>query len=256
MITFLSKLSLCQKVIPRKHPLGNGLDGFSFAARCFSLKGDSLKELNPEKFGPGGKCPSEEEARDMPRKFRNCTNDTVFNLSVHGIHGARRERLVREIMMVDGVDWAPARQKANEMDKANDKGAWLVHLPYHIGVGMGFSGALIAVPLVFHQPTVFWFAKTVVELSDEEIPDPKELETFWQVGSFSWEYMEPMLGTLSFVLLGLQFMRAQMQHIQLTPYSDFIQQWRANRLAEQYPQYSRRIVMEFSYTDHWYNHRR
>mmetsp|Transcript_15276 Transcript_15276/g.18896 ORF Transcript_15276/g.18896 Transcript_15276/m.18896 type:complete len:159 (-) Transcript_15276:1405-1881(-) len=158
-------------------------------------------------------------------------------------------------MHVDGVDWMTARKKVDEMNRENDKGAWLAHLPYHVGVSMGFTGAILAVPMVFHKPTVLWFAENIVELSGDEIPDPADLETFWQVGSFSWEWMEPMLGTLSFVLLGLQFMRAQMQHIQMTPYSDFIRKWRANRLVRMYPQYDRYIVMEYSSTDLWYDKR-
>ena len=43
-------------------------------------------------------------------------------MSVDGEYGARRERLVREIMRVDGVSWSEARNKVdNEINDANDQ---------------------------------------------------------------------------------------------------------------------------------------
>lgn len=87
--------------------------------------------------------------------------------------------------------------------------------------------------------------------SDDELPKTEELNTMWLVGKFSWEWMEPMIGTLSFVLLGLQFTRMQMLHVGLTPYADFLIQWRARRLVRKFPQYDKNIVMDFAATDKW-----
>jgi hypothetical protein len=61
--------------------------------------------------------------------------------------------------------------------------------------------------------------------------------------------MEPYLGTASFVLLGLQFMRTQMRRMHWKPYTESILSLRANRLARLYPQYNRMIVRDFSKSD-------
>lgn len=186
----------------------------------------------------------------MPRKFRQCDNKTVFTLAILGEHGARKERLVREIMRVDNIDWESARIKLETINQANDKRKHLAQLPYRIGLFAGLT-TLVSIPLVFHRGWVVWFAENVVNYPPEDIPKPEELETFWLVGRFSWEWMEPMIGTLSFVLLGFQFTRNQMLHLGLTPYADFLVKWRAKRLVRRYPQYDRNIVMDFAKTDAW-----
>ena len=62
------------------------------------------------------RTPSLEVAERIPIKFRECDNETIFNLAIHGVHGARKERLLREIMVIDGCDWNQARMKVDEMD--------------------------------------------------------------------------------------------------------------------------------------------
>mmetsp|Transcript_15768 Transcript_15768/g.24649 ORF Transcript_15768/g.24649 Transcript_15768/m.24649 type:complete len:212 (+) Transcript_15768:102-737(+) len=149
-------------------------------------------------------------AKCMPRKFREIPNETVFNLSMHGVHGACRERLVREIMRVDDIDWKDARDRVEEMNRENDRYGGVAKIPYQVGLyGAAVSG-FGSLPLVFHKETVCWFAEHVVKMDPADIP-VDEMNTFWSVGSFSWGWMEPLLGTLSFVLLAAQFMRANMQ---------------------------------------------
>lgn len=58
--------------------------------------------------------------------------------------------------------------------------------------------------------------------------------------------MEPAIGTVSFVLLALQFSRAQMQNLGINPYTKRIKQWRAERLASAFPKYDTAIVMAYS----------
>lgn len=106
--------------------------------------------------------PNAEEVFYMPRKFRQCDNKTVFTLAILGKHGARRERLVREIMRVDMCDWETARGKVEIINKVNDQKAWFAKLPYRIGVLIGFSGVL-SVPLVFHRESVLWCAEHIVK---------------------------------------------------------------------------------------------
>lgn len=61
--------------------------------------------------------------------------------------------------------------------------------------------------------------------------------------------MEPPLGTISFVLLCLQFGRAQLSNMQKNPYTEWMRKKRAVRLRGLYPQYNRFIVEDFAMTD-------
>jgi hypothetical protein len=46
-----------------------------------------------------------EEARKMPRNYNEIPNDILLNMAVTGDQEAREERLIREIMIVDNLDW-------------------------------------------------------------------------------------------------------------------------------------------------------
>lgn len=82
-----------------------------------------------------------------------------------------------------------------------------------------------------------------------EVPGPEDLETPLEVGAWAWNWMEPPLGTISFVLLCLQFGRAQLSNMQKNPYTEWMRKKRARRLRELYPQYNRFIVEDFAMTD-------
>eukprot|EP00924_Labyrinthula_sp_SR-Ha-C_P008135 maker-scaffold_11-snap-gene-4.42-mRNA-1 protein AED:0.05 eAED:0.05 QI:75/1/1/1/0.75/0.6/5/43/278 len=197
------------------------------------------------------RIPLPKDVIEMPRKFRNCDNKMVFMLAVLGEHGARRERLIREIMRVDNVSWQDAHMKLEQINQFNDQWGWLTLFPYRIGVMIGLTSSLVSVPLVFQKECVLWFAENIVKYPADELPAPDELDTIWLVGKLSWEWMEPLIGTMTFFLLGLQFMRAQMHHIGLKPYADFVVLYRARRLVKRYPQYDRNILTDFAATDQW-----
>lgn len=74
-----------------------------------------------------------------PTNFLGCCTDIWPLLprfwprqAKNGVHGACRERLVREIMRVDQLEWEEALLKVEEMNKENDKGSWLVTFPYKV----------------------------------------------------------------------------------------------------------------------------
>jgi len=201
----------------------------------------------------GSRVPTQEYAVIQYRKFRECSNELLYVLAVQGEYGARKERLVREIMRIDNVDWLTARVKVDtEINSQNDRFGFLVRLPYRIGVTVGLIAAITAVPLVFHLPTAAWFCHYFVH---ESPPDEglESLDTIWKVGNWTWGWMEPYLGTASFVLLGLQFTRVNMQRLNLKPYNEAILSWRAQRLAKHFPQYDQNIVREFSKSDPWHH---
>ena len=60
-----------------------------------------------------------------------------------------------------------------------------------------------------------------------DFPEPKDLETWLEVGSWSWNWMEPPLGQASFFLLCLQYSRDQMKNIGMKPYTEWLKERRA-----------------------------
>ena len=194
----------------------------------------------------GHLLPNLTDCRSMPRKYRSASNDVLSVLSAQGYLGARKERLLREIMSKENCTWPEARKKLYEINVANDKYGTLFQLPYRIGILLGVAGGVGCIPLVFHRETALWFNSRFVQ---EEVPD--DLSNFWQVGEWTWSWMEPALGTLSFTLLGLQLSRQYMQKMEWSPYAERVNKFRADRLAKLYPQYETEIVRDFAKSDSW-----
>ena len=71
-------------------------------------------------------------------------------------------------------------------------------------------------------------------------------QNYYTLYSWTWNWCEPALGTVSFVLLALQFARAQIQNLGYRPYTQFIKQRRAEQLASLYPQYDASLLINFS----------
>jgi hypothetical protein len=65
----------------------------------------------------------------------------------------------------------------------------------------------------------------------------------------AWGWMEPVLGTVSFCLLCLQFARAQLQNLGIRPYFHWQQERRAARLVRVYPQYDSQFLANYSKCD-------
>jgi hypothetical protein len=79
-----------------------------------------------------------------------------------------------------------------------------------------------------------------------DVPEAKDLETVFEVGSWSWNWMEPILGQVSFFLLCLQFSRAQIQKLGIKPYTEVVKSFRANRLAAAFPKYDAGVLKGYS----------
>eukprot|EP00929_Paragymnodinium_shiwhaense_P038303 TRINITY_DN20260_c0_g1_i9.p3 TRINITY_DN20260_c0_g1~~TRINITY_DN20260_c0_g1_i9.p3 ORF type:complete len:129 (-),score=24.58 TRINITY_DN20260_c0_g1_i9:135-521(-) len=96
--------------------------------------------------------------------------------------------------------------------------------------------------LVFYAPLAQWFGTQVV---GEEVPDGMDSiaeMTIPQVGTWTWAWMEPMIGTASFILLCAQLSRSHLLKMNMKSYADLVLQSRANRLAARYPMYDRSMV--------------
>ena len=119
-------------------------------------------------------------------------------------HEAREEVLRRHIMDVDNVDYYEACDTFSEIVEYNLKGQFIASLPYKIGITTAALTGIITIPMVFHLPTIEWFNEWAVTT---DIPEARDLETPLEVSIWSWNWMEPPLGTMSFLLLCAQYAR-------------------------------------------------
>jgi len=187
--------------------------------------------------------PSIKQAKEMPRFMCELSNETLIVLAEDGDHDACLERLTREMMAVDDVEWIVARQKMAEIRESNRQIVWMATIPHQVGLATAFITGFGALPFVFYKPWVVWFNDKFVTL---EVPPKDELATCLEVGGWSWNWMEPVLGTASFTLLAMQLMRNIMQNLDLKPYTEGMREHRARLLARKYPQYNADIVKDFA----------
>lgn len=187
--------------------------------------------------------PTIQEAKGIYREYYELPNDLVMTLGVKGDFDAINEALIREIIRVDGLAYDDAVVKSDEVLAATRTGKTLANLPYNIGVFTAYTAAFASIPLCFHLDTCLAFNQYFVTT---EVPPAKDLETALEVGSWSWAWMEPPLGQISFVLLCLQLSRAQMINVGIKPYTDRMRAYRANMLLNQYPKYNPNVVKTFS----------
>jgi len=184
-----------------------------------------------------------EEAKQMPHDVSHLSNEALYILAESGHREACCERLVRHVMTVDGIEWLAARERVREIDRMDRQNVWLATAPYKLGIFAGASAAIASVPLVFHLPTVEFVNRAFITT---DVPEPEDLQTCWEVGAWAWNWMEPPLGVASFVILAMQLVRAQMQNMELKPYTDWARHRRAKQLVAQLPQYKEDILEEFS----------
>lgn len=186
--------------------------------------------------------PSLALAEKQPAHVSEMDHKSLAELALEGNHSSHRERLLREIMCVDGVSWEVAHDKLAELGKVRETYYWLDSLPYRIGIALAFCGGIGGAVMVFYKPVALYYAINVVgeELPDE-VNDISELTTN-QVGTWTWNWMEPMIGTAMFLILCCQFTRSQALSMNMPSYNANILSWRANRVAARFPQYNRSTV--------------
>lgn len=221
---------------------------FSTSNTLSKLKG-SLPSDAPD-FVDGK--PTQEYAKKsmLLHSFSTMPHEQILQLSAEGIGGARREALIRNIMAVDDVEYDEADEVVEKIAKVNRERMFLAALPYHLGFGTAMSAGVLSIPLVFHLGTVETFNTMFVTA---DVPEPKDLETWLEVGSWSWAWMEPLIGQASFFLLAMQFARSQLTNMGLKPYSNWMRHKRAVRLIESFPRYSPDLLKAFSEVDRYYN---
>ena len=120
----------------------------------------------------------------------------------------------------------------------------ILTVPYKVGIAGGLISAAVTIPLCFDLNTALWFNECYVTT---DVPEGKDLETWLEVGSWTWNWMEPPLGQASFFLLALQFARAQFVNLDYRPYTGMLKEWRANRLAGNFPKYHTKVDRDYSF---------
>jgi hypothetical protein len=214
--------------VPRKrYGLGSN---FSFRSRTRSVQPADLK-------------PSIDVARAMPSSCAEMDNATLAILGGLGNHQARTEILIRHIMATDACSYDEAQLVYNQIFKKNSEYMFMLSLPYQVGIASALTVGFASFPMVFHLKTAEVFNASFVTT---DIPEPKDLETMLEIGSWTWNWMEPPLGTLSFILLCMQYARSQVQNLGIKPYTELIKQWRGERLAKAFPKYDPRVLLAYS----------
>lgn len=189
------------------------------------------------------------DARPPPRRFSEFDDTALTLMASQGVHGAFKERMLREVMRADKVSYGDAYRVLGQMNTVNERNMWIYKVPYQVGIGGTVIFGLGAVPLVFDREAAVWFCEAFVK---EEIPsDPEVLDTCFKVGTWSWSWMEPLIGTASFVLLALQLVRSHMQKIHLKPFGRYLESRRADKLTNMFPNYEREIVRDYAKSDPW-----
>merc|ERR1711862_823667 len=191
----------------------------------------------------GARVPTLEEVKSSPLCITNANNETIIRLAAENVPAGCVEQLKRHIMIVESVEYPEASKRIEIVKEANKNISPHLALPNKAGVIASVSGAFLSFTLCFHYPTVNWFNEYFVTA---DIPEPKDLETCLEVGAWAWNWMEPVMGQLSFVLLCMALARAQFKTLGITPYSQRIKNERANTLVMMYPKYNSRIVSSYS----------
>lgn len=189
--------------------------------------------------------PSLELAQAMPTEMYELSNEELLVLSHMGSNDACVERLVREVMRVDHLEWSVARRRVIEIDKFYSTLMTSATFPYMLGIGAAILAGGLAIPFVYCREIAEWTNDTFVHSPAEE---PENMKTIWEVSGWSWNWMEPLLGTASFTILCLQLVRAMGSDVDMLAFNERCKVYNADLLADKYPEYNRGIIRAFAKT--------
>eukprot|EP00587_Corethron_hystrix_P012226 CAMPEP_0113308254 /NCGR_PEP_ID=MMETSP0010_2-20120614/6762_1 /TAXON_ID=216773 ORGANISM="Corethron hystrix, Strain 308" /NCGR_SAMPLE_ID=MMETSP0010_2 /ASSEMBLY_ACC=CAM_ASM_000155 /LENGTH=182 /DNA_ID=CAMNT_0000163251 /DNA_START=143 /DNA_END=688 /DNA_ORIENTATION=- /assembly_acc=CAM_ASM_000155 len=116
-------------------------------------------------------------------EYHHLDYDVLLSLSAQNDIKAAKELLIRNIMVTDKIEYDDAVQIFSKIDDTNDKFRKTVAYPYFITIGIATFCGLISIPMVFNESTCLWFNERYVTM---DIPPPSDLDTFLEVGAWSW----------------------------------------------------------------------
>merc|ERR1719272_225616 len=98
---------------------------------------------------------------------------------------AHRERLLREIMCVEGVSWQKAHEFLETVDEENRKSHTVQFAPYAFNIVCSCLLGVLSVLFVFHKPAAVAYNEHMVH---ENMPEDKSIDemTNCQVGTWTW----------------------------------------------------------------------
>ena len=204
----------------------------------------SARHLATRRVLPAGtRIPTAEDAASLPRHVRELSGEALLILVKSGPEdsSAARERLLRDVMHIDGVKYEDAADKVEEMARYNYGRMGM--LPYEVGIQTAITAGWLSIPLVFSYTVAKKFNDVFVTA---EPPDVGEMDTILEIGSWTWGWMEPPLGTISFFLLCMQYSRDQRLNMGQKPYTEWYKSQRADRLAAAFPAYTTEIVRDYA----------
>ena len=169
-------------------------------------------------------------------------NDLLLQCAEEGDRGSIRETLTRYIMLKDSASWEDANDKVDSIAEEAQTGLLKHKLPYFGGIAFGFVAAWGSIPMVFDLATAEAFNEAFVTT---EHPRDEDLETWLEVGAWTWNWMEPWMGTISFQLLALQFMRMQMLNVGFRPYTGWVIGLRQRKISGAFPEYAGKELDQF-----------
>lgn len=190
----------------------------------------------------GIQVPTKSVAKDMGMSFSEMENEPLQIIAEMGNHSARYEVLQRHIMAVDDVEYEQAGKRMQEIEAKCKEGLFLYALPYRVGIFVSVVGGLGAIPMVFDINTAHSFNEAFVTM---EVPPADEIDTILETGAWTWNWMEPLTGTLSFTLLTLQFARQQLLNLGAKPFTGWVLHRRSSILQNHFPDYDDRLLSNF-----------
>jgi len=188
--------------------------------------------------------PSAKDARQMPRHPSDISGEGLYILC-HGHKDveAIREALRREAMAVDGIEYEETSKVVLQLNDANSDWLWLQRLPYQVSIYSALIAGWASLPLVFHEQTAVLFNEYLVH---GDALEADVTRTCFNIGTWTWGWMEPQLGTVSFFLLCVQFAREQAMELGIRPFTDRRKKAMGTALVAKFPQYNPKLVRAYA----------
>ena len=155
---------------------------------------------------------------------------------------ACRERMRREIMRIDGVPYVETTETLLKMNTFVRGEADRLRLPYVAAIYAAYLSGWLSLPLVFHYTSAQAFNTAFVTA---EPPGIGDADTWLEVGSWAWNWMEPLTGAPSFVLLCLQFARDARLDIGGSHATERMQDFQGEQLSSAFPAYAESVVRSY-----------
>lgn len=199
----VARSSVISSLVSRHAHVSSVLIGCrSFQAPAYRRRMNKKKKK--QKNGSIGINTPMDMAMSCPHDLQEADNSILLTLAAMENHSARIEVLKRHIMCTENCSYEQATSIFHKIQTSNRRWQGVASLPYLVSIGVSTTAGLCAIPLCFHSPTVHHFNEKYVTMC---VPDDHELETVLELGTWAWNWMEPPLGTISFLLLCLQFSR-------------------------------------------------